>query len=491
MAYDPYEAASSILNLKGQWESADEENRKKITQKAKQHYDALIGAGYSDVAKALQNSNYQQAKGVVDTLGAQGTSLSDDIVYKRGLQGWQNKSDQLWGTSMDYGTKLMDGGYEFDKFRETGAGKSILDYYAGAGEQAGYNQLATGAGANGGNIDSYSQANAIRQNAALRSQGEMAAVNAWNAQREGNRADYSTFNDNMYNLLGLDLTKNQQVFDNKETALNNQMTRYEQEKDIVGYVPQALTYSNNPYLNPDGTVKEAYLTKEFDDTGGFAALLNKTTDPTLRAQIQQARQKKVELPEWRRFAAEVPAAGPQQSAEMKTANADRDLQRYDIDKGYDLGIYGYDTDRYAAETAARAAMGSDAASLSIAAMEASLKKELAQMESPVQQVQAIIDSGLPQEYKDAFVAGLFGGETAAAETAAAAEEASLSGLIEVWEDLGGSLSAAQKKKLESDIREAAERKLKEDGSAFGSWEVHKLLERYGLGTEDALRMSGQ
>lgn len=229
MAFNAQESVNNILNLKGDWEKADEEERNKIQERAKKHYNDLIGNGYGDWATTLRNSNYTQAQeaakqyktsgmtpmrdylkqGLVGQFGmspekadsiieykangdvhlggvnvGRGDAMANDryyvkdskrlddalkqyadraglqkdvgLMYNQGQQQMQDKTNELWGLRKEGYNTLR--GYTDDYMGkvygnpfETDAGKSILNYYAQAGEKAGYNQIASGAGSNGGN----------------------------------------------------------------------------------------------------------------------------------------------------------------------------------------------------------------------------------------------------------------------------------------------------------------------------------------------------
>jgi hypothetical protein len=366
----------------------------------------------------------------------------------------------------------------------------------------------------------------------------MEATNAWNAQREGNRADYSTFNDNMYNLLGLDLTKINRGFDNKETALNNQTDRLVSQAGVTGQPPLEWSDKNNPYLNPDGTVKAQYLTEEFDNTGGFAALYN---NPNLSEQdkyyISRARGLKTDLPQYRQYAGEIPVAGTQQTAAVQSDNAVRANERYGFDSQERIADKALASTKDTNAAGITTQRGVDQTNVTIAQIEANLQRELAQMESPAQQIQAIYNSPLPQEHKDALIASIFGGSNNGSYkpklTAALAKDAydtgprtesvindynywfgggnaytpeeyptdpaaiarlegnNLISLVADYKQLYNSLTVAEKSVIENNLRQTAERYLKNDGKKYGSWEVHSLLKGYGIPDADAKRISGQ
>ena len=63
--------------------------------------------------------------------------------------------------------------------------------------------------------------------------------------------------------------------------------------NVTGYVPREWAESDNPFLKEDGTVKDEYMTKEFDDNGGFAAMIANTSDEVTKQYLREARTKKM------------------------------------------------------------------------------------------------------------------------------------------------------------------------------------------------------
>lgn len=304
MAYNPQYAVNQILNLKGDWEKEQEKaEKKKIADTAQKFYKILYDSGYAEMADILKGSNYQQAQGA-----AQGFQKTPDFRYNDGL-------DDFDINYADYMAFLKTSPYETD------TGKGILSSWDELGQKSGYNELASGAGANGGNIDSYSRANAARQLQSFRNQGQMAAINAYNAQMGAWGA-----------ALGIRQDNNNQIHSNNQTALNNDTMRLATQADYTGQVPLAWSDSNNPYLNPDGTIKSQYLSKEFDAAGGFATMYN---NPNLSEQdkyyISRARDIKTGLSQYQKYAGTIPVAGAQQTAQMQQFIADNNLNKYAID----------------------------------------------------------------------------------------------------------------------------------------------------------------
>lgn len=135
---------------------------------------------------------------------------------------------------------------------ETEVGKSILAKYDLSGLQARDNAVASGGGSNSGNIDSYAAANALRQQASLVSQGQQAALDAHQQKIDNIRGILSD--------MGVNIDR---VFNQDQTAKNNEIARAEVESNIKGTVPVSLEIKDNIYLNPDGTVKDQYKDIDF------------------------------------------------------------------------------------------------------------------------------------------------------------------------------------------------------------------------------------
>lgn len=95
---------------------------------------------------------------------------SDIEAYYNKLYDLNAKYDELYTWYEQEAQKLYDYALYGDPF-STDWAKEIMDKYDYEGTKAAYNAAAKGAGNNGGNIDSFSAANAQRQKEALKAQG--------------------------------------------------------------------------------------------------------------------------------------------------------------------------------------------------------------------------------------------------------------------------------------------------------------------------------
>ncbi len=149
------------------------------------------------------------------------------------------------------------------------------------------NAIAGGAADNGGNIDSYAVANAIRQQAALRSKGADAAINAGLGVVGQKRSDVMNF---LSKLSGEDqayfdrqqknietgMGATQQAFDINETEMNNRVDRDVKLTEASGYNTGLVKYSHNELFNQDGSLKNIDKDYKADYNAVVEALKSET-----------------------------------------------------------------------------------------------------------------------------------------------------------------------------------------------------------------------
>ncbi len=393
MTYSTDDAIKKIVDFKKQWEDANNSGdlvaKGNAEKYAKKVYDLMRANGDSAIADELSASNYTKSQQVRDTYYKMGKTETRPYLYSLGKKygmsqsevdsiiGWDENTGEIslggkkigrpdalvggssyWndpsvldsafsdyvsrtGKTKPTSTMVSNGNEDvMEKYKktfetamnenpyETEVGKSIMGKYNLAAIQGRENQLASGAATNGGNIDSFSAANAMRQQAGLIYQGQEAALTAHQQKI-----------DNAQKILegmGVHIDR---MYNQDETTKNNEVSRQVAKSEVTGYVPTEWTYDNNIYLNTDGTVRDEYLTDEFDATGGFSTIINDakaklatTTDATERANLQatinaatQAKALKTfSSPKYAKYAHEVTATTPQETATVKQANADRE-----------------------------------------------------------------------------------------------------------------------------------------------------------------------
>ena len=340
MSYNPYSAVNAIYKLKGQWNNAnnagDTNTKNNVAAKAQQYYKQLRSNGYGDIADELAASNYTQAKAINDKWATMGKTKTRDYLYSLGqskgmsksdmdkIIGWDNLTGEVSlggkkigtpdavvdGVSYWADTSKLDNAFNdyvsrtgtvrskpmavnqeneklFEKYNqayedlqntnpfETEIGKAILAKYDLAGLQGRDNAVASGSSTNGGNIDSYAAANAMRQQAALVNQGQMAALEAHQQKLEHARALLSD--------MGVNIDR---VFNQDETAKNNDVARKSEIASVSGYTPDEWIASNNPYMNDDGTLKEEYKDVDFSEVMAKAKATGNTNAYNAAAQAR-------------------------------------------------------------------------------------------------------------------------------------------------------------------------------------------------------------
>lgn len=180
MAYNPFNAASGIVDYKRKWANAKAkgEDTTPYEEGAAAYYQELRNNGRGDVADYLQKSDSITAgeylKQLQPEYGVDAASL-------------QKKSDNLYGVgvgTMDDISKTFDKVYDNNinvDPTSTGYGKNILSGYGIAADEAYKGTLGGNAEDNGGNVDSFAAANANRQKAAVLSQGYGDVLGYYNA----------------------------------------------------------------------------------------------------------------------------------------------------------------------------------------------------------------------------------------------------------------------------------------------------------------------
>lgn len=365
--YNAYSDIKSIVDLKGQWDEAnkagDTTKKNQIAATAQAYYDKLKNNDYGGVAQALSANGYSGAKAILDSYAPANESNVNNQAYNNSMQS-ATKNNETLTKYIDSDRKDVQGKYDdiydyanqdvtkTDEYKSTY--NNMMAKYDLSALQGRDNAVASGGSSNGGNIDSYSAANAMRQQAALTAQGQQVAhqagLDAYNSRISNvsnilnNLGIYNSGTyDAMNKVIGNDSAIAQQYFDNDETAKNNEVARLSEKANVTGYVPNEWAYENNIYLNKDGTVRAEYLTDEFDSTGGFTTIINNakaklatTTDATERANLQatidQATQAKAlktySSPKYAKYANEVSAitGTPTEAARQANLNAETALK---------------------------------------------------------------------------------------------------------------------------------------------------------------------
>ena len=242
------------------------------------------GVSYISDTSALDNSfkDYVKNSGITVPSGV------DNQAYNQNMTSGTDKNNKMWdaieGDRTDVQGKYNDiFNYANSDITQTDEYKNIYDSvmakYGLDAYQGKVNTVASGAGSNGGNVDSFSAANAMRQQAALTAQGQQIAnqlgLDAYKSRIDNTRgilSDLGAYNQGTYtamdNSIKNDLTAGQMYFDNAETAKNNETARLREKADVTGVVPDEWAWKEDPffqeYLDENGNLKEQYAGDDID-----------------------------------------------------------------------------------------------------------------------------------------------------------------------------------------------------------------------------------
>ncbi len=316
-------------------EANDAEGKNAAAEKAQAYYEQLKKNGYSDLADELASSGEAAAKSINDKWAKTGKTATRGYLYSLGksrgmsnsdidgLIGWDNQSGEVSfggkkvgkpdavvdGTSYFGDTGKLDSAFndyiersgnvrpkptavnqenenlfrrykqEYDDLKGTNPftteeAKAILSKYDLAGLQGRDNALASNAGSNGGNIDSFAAANALRQQASLVSQGQQAVLSAYQQKLDHARSLLSD--------MGVNIDR---VYNQDETTKNNEVARNSEIASVTGYTPDDWAFKNDAFLKnfvgDDGKLKPEYESTDFQElinnakAKGDTALVNK------------------------------------------------------------------------------------------------------------------------------------------------------------------------------------------------------------------------
>lgn len=277
MAYNPYEAVYNITNQKGLFTDAYKKNLENPNQQytdamnqarnnADRYYNELRSSGNNDIAGELEKADltnaysilarYSPAANTSNALSSNGsnnylselanlsklsapssqaTAANEQALAssKALLDSWMGNNSQTqaqgqtlsnavydWANRLyNQGTTLSDYALNANPYASD-IGKAIMQNYNQKGNTASINSSAENAGSNSGNIDSYSAANARRQQLAFTNAGNEAILNDHNARVANALSVLEQLGVNTQGLLGIE----QANVDSARTANNNMLS---------------------------------------------------------------------------------------------------------------------------------------------------------------------------------------------------------------------------------------------------------------------------
>lgn len=233
--YNPYEDAKNILKYKGNYHTAKQmgTNYDQYKEAAKPYYQNLRFNGYGDLADQFEQSDFIKAQELFKGL-KQDTTVDDyfaDLYSKTAESQSAPKISQaaedMWNAWNNTNTTLNGNEIKYDRNGNVVSGLNVDHYNAGRnqlgylnnfdvtaqpyyqgimnsfqlqGNNAARGEQATGAANNAGNIDSYAQANANRQQLAFTSKGLEAALAAANQNQQNWQTLYDSMTGHLDNM---------------------------------------------------------------------------------------------------------------------------------------------------------------------------------------------------------------------------------------------------------------------------------------------------
>lgn len=293
--YNPYEDAKNILKYKGNYHTAKQmgTNYDQYKEAAKPYYQNLRFNGYGDLADQFEQSDFIKAQELFKGL-KQDTTVDDyfaDLYSKTAESQSTPKISQaaedMWNAWNNTNTTLNGNEIKYDRNGNVVSGLNVDHYNTGRnqlgylnnfdvtaqpyyqgimnsfqlqGNNAARGEQATGAANNAGNVDSYAQANANRQQLAFTSKGLEAALAAANQNQQNWQTLYDSMTghlDNMGNQNANVLNAYQNIYSTdsleRQNTLNTaaELAKQEMQSKIdkyladVGYDQAVYTADKN------------------------------------------------------------------------------------------------------------------------------------------------------------------------------------------------------------------------------------------------------
>lgn len=293
--YNPYEDAKNILKYKGNYHTAKQmgTNYDQYKEAAKPYYQNLRFNGYGELADQFDKSDFIQAQELFKGLKPD-TTVDDYFadLYSKTAEAQSTPkisqaAEDMWNAWNSTNTTLNGNEIKYDRNGNVVSGLNVDHYNTGRnqlgylnnfdvtaqpyyqgimnsfqlqGNNAARGEQATGAANNAGNIDSYAQANANRQQLAFTSKGLEAALAAANQNQQNWQTLYDSMTghlDNMGNQNANVLNAYQNIYSTdsleRQNTLNTaaELAKQEMQSKIdkyladVGYDQAVYTADKN------------------------------------------------------------------------------------------------------------------------------------------------------------------------------------------------------------------------------------------------------
>lgn len=310
--YNPYEDAKNILKNKGNYHTAKQmgTNYEQYKEAAKPYYQNLRFNGYGDLADQLEASDFIQAQEIFKGLKPD-TTVDDyfaDLYGKtaetQSTPKMSQAAEDMWNAWNNTNTMLNGNEIKYDRNGNVVSGLNVDHYNTGRnqlgylnnfdvtaqpyyqgimnsfqllGNNAARGEQAAGAANNAGNIDSYAQANANRQQLAFTSKGIEAALAAANQ----NQQNWQTLYDSMTGHLNNIGNQNANVLNAYQNVYStDSLERQNALNTAAGLAMQEMQNKIDKYLADVGYDQAVYTADKNLEGSKYGADAN-----TLAAQI--------------------------------------------------------------------------------------------------------------------------------------------------------------------------------------------------------------
>lgn len=322
--YNPYEDAKNILKYKGNYHTAKQmgTNYDQYKEAAKPYYQNLRFNGYGDLADQFDKSDFIQAQELFKGLKPDTTvddyfaDLYSKTAESQSAPKISQAAEDMWNAWNSTNTTLNGNEIKYDRNGNVVSGLNVDHYNTGRnqlgylnnfdvtaqpyyqgimnsfqlqGNNAARGEQATGAANNAGNIDSYAQANANRQQLAFTSKGLEAALAAANQNQQNWQTLYDSMTghlDNMGNQNANVLNAYQNIYSTdsleRQNTLNTaaELAKQEMQSKIdkyladVGYDQAVYTADKNLEGNKYGADANTLAAQIAADADRYTAQQN-------------------------------------------------------------------------------------------------------------------------------------------------------------------------------------------------------------------------
>lgn len=310
--YNPYEDAKNILKYKGNYHTAKQmgTNYDQYKEAAKPYYQNLRFNGYGDLADQFDKSDFIQAQELFKGLKPDTTvddyfaDLYSKTAESQSTPKISQAAEDMWNAWNNTNTTLNGNEIKYDRNGNVVSGLNVDHYNTGRnqlgylnnfdvtaqpyyqgimnsfqlqGNNAARGEQATGAANNAGNIDSYAQANANRQQLAFTSKGLEAALAAANQNQQNWQTLYDSMTghlDNMGNQNANVLNAYQNIYSTDSLERQNTLNT------AAELAKQEMQSKIDKYLEDVGYDKAVYTADKNLEGSKYGADAN-----TLAAQI--------------------------------------------------------------------------------------------------------------------------------------------------------------------------------------------------------------